>query len=182
MDNREQAELAKDILQDIKDTYPGVRWLYNQPKWSALEGRSVSRIQSFVEALGYTRHEPADPDWAGARHLNLDNIEEPAENLVEKVEKELDRPISCEDGRAHYIDESNKRYLVSEILKLCQPELKGLSDGDMQMLADWVENCKLSLADENKSRAMVIDSLWNIEKFIRAKRHEAHDQQQIKGE
>lgn len=36
----------------------------------------------------------------------------------EEVKKKLDEPVTCEDGRSHYIDESHKRYLSYEICQL----------------------------------------------------------------
>jgi hypothetical protein len=35
-DEKLREEVAKEIFDDIKKTYPGIRWEYNQPKWHAL--------------------------------------------------------------------------------------------------------------------------------------------------
>ena len=43
---------------------------------------------------------------------------------IEEVKKILDEPVTCEDGRSHYIDESNKRYLASQICRLFEPKLE----------------------------------------------------------
>lgn len=38
--------------------------------------------------------------------------------IFEQVKKILDEPVTCEDGKSHYIDENNKRYLSSFICQL----------------------------------------------------------------
>lgn len=40
----------------------------------------------------------------------------------QEIRKILDDPVTCEDGRSHYIDENNKRYLVGEILQIFAPK------------------------------------------------------------
>jgi len=37
---------------------------------------------------------------------------------IEETIEELSKPVSCEDGISHYIDESNKRYLANQISQL----------------------------------------------------------------
>ncbi len=44
---------------------------------------------------------------------------------IERVKELLDRPVVCEDGKSHYIQENHKRYLSSLIYQLFEstPEL-----------------------------------------------------------
>lgn len=49
-----------------------------------------------------------------------------SKDTVEQIAEILHEPVTCEDGRTHYIDESNRRYLSSNIHEL---ELSTLASG-----------------------------------------------------
>ena len=53
---------------------------------------------------------------------------EPPQDKVKAVENLFKNGVSCVDGCTHFLDESQKRYLVSEILSLVSPELTLISD------------------------------------------------------
>ena len=46
-------------------------------------------------------------------------------NNLEEVKKILDEAVTCEDGRSHYIDENNKRYVSSLICQLFETKPDG---------------------------------------------------------